>query len=282
MSTPHFLRRTRRFGVGESSVDLGYAYTLDWYNRVLRNGGAAPSLRTTFAVQTLCQTLAASSLDSKIIAMCIFVQDNYVAARTPIIRTAGNDPWTEIGGGGTGLFLSNNGICGNSARYLDTGIDPSTAYSNDNSAGITLYNLSSSDSTSENDAGIHDLFAFYIDFSTFAFFDCWNTSGGRISASNSGWVGFLSANRTSATASAIYKASDTVPFSTLVSSTTESSIGTRPSGNNIYVFMQSITGTQSTKMMSLAAIHLGFSSTEAQTFFNALQACRKTLGGGWI
>jgi hypothetical protein len=178
---------------------------------------------------------------------------------------------------------------GNKSLPLCRGLVPTTAYADDNSASEVIM-ISSGSTESKGDIGRWSSgsganFAFYSSFSGSAFWDCWNNSGGRISGANASAPGYYAVVRTSATASAIYKGINNGGLSVIFSSTSESSIGSRP---NFAAFVQAhsnsggTANTVSSKRFSFAAFGLGLTLTDAQNLYNAAYALRVALGGGSI
>lgn len=262
-----------------------------WAARVVANGGAAPAGATVTALQTFWASLVSAAIDTKIIAMIPLVSDNLTAAITPIFggSAVGNDPWTNnnfVGGD-----LTADGLLGASTKYLNTGLNPNTIYSGSAaSGGLSVYTFTGSNaSTIEIGCAVgaaNDFFQAYVGFGGTAFFDCWNTNGtnsGRVSGANSNFAGFVTFNRTSATASAIHKANSGTAFTAIVSGTGQASIDTPPNAT-IYGFATQANGSPgsyTTRRLSFLAVHMGLSAAEAEDLFDAVQALRVALGGGY-
>lgn len=111
----------------------------DWTSRVLRNGGAQPGSKSRDSVIGYLQGLLADGIINEIAYLVGYPPDSIIAATTPLIVLAGNDPATNHG------FvigdLSVNGLVNNGGKYLDTGFTPamhSAAFSNTN-VGIHNY-----------------------------------------------------------------------------------------------------------------------------------------------
>src|SRR5258705_1931242 len=103
----------------------------DWANRVVANGGSAPSAGTKTALSTFVAGCKADAIWAKIFALNCFVPDNLIACFTPLVVGSGSDPWINSGGLFVNGDLSVNGLTGNASNnFLNTGILPSTMPSN--------------------------------------------------------------------------------------------------------------------------------------------------------
>ncbi len=262
---------------------------IDWAARVVTNGGAAPSTGTKDALNTFYLGLVSNSLLSKMISVNCFAPDNSVASFTPLIKVSGNDPWTNSGFIAGDLNI--DGLRGHSGSntYLNTGVVPSTDFSNSTSVGLTIYNSANNTDLCEFDIGCcanpsNSSLTFYHSCGGTDYFDCYQEdTTGRISGSDSAFLGYVSANRTASNAVAIYKASSGTAHTTVASGS--GSAGTRPAFS-IYLYTRnrngSAEGAFSIKRYSFCGIHLGLTSGESSTFFNLIQAMRTSLGGGYV
>ena len=133
-------RSSRRYTLN-TVANVIHPTAANWLTRVVANGGALPSNTTLNATSDFCYSLDTAGLTSLIIAVNTFVPDNLIASITPLIKNAGNDPWTNnnfVAGD-----LNMDGLKGNgSNKYLATGLNPSVVFDGplSASAGITLYN----------------------------------------------------------------------------------------------------------------------------------------------
>jgi len=235
----------------------------------------------------------ASGLTSKMISVCPFCPPDSSGGAlfvgelrrsiTPLIKGPGLDPWTN--GNFLTADLTSNGLVGDGAtKFLNTGVNPITAVLNDTEFGITIYHVSPIN-VDGIEMGILSGNRVALGSSGFVSNASWaawdNTANGQITVANSNWSGFLSGNRISAVSSSLYKANSTNPFSTLGSIAATS--GTRPNGN-IFCFCLDLGGASffTTRRMSFAAIHHGLTSSEAQQFYNLIQALRVSFGGGFV
>jgi hypothetical protein len=250
-------------------------------------------------MNTFAIALVNASIDTLMQSICCFVPDNLTAAITPLYKTVGLDPWTNTAFVAGDLTI--NGLLGNgSTKLLDLGVLSTTAWANTGnninagtSGGITLYNFTlgsgfvdfgSQSASPSAELACYIVFQPGVDDHTY--FDFSNNSTGRCSFVNAGWTGFTSFNRTSAVASAIYKANSVTPFvqgATDVNNVTGIAM---PSTQTMCCFgyktAAGVATPNSNRRLSFAGIHLGLTSTQAQSLFNAVQALRTALGGGFV
>lgn len=263
-----------------------------WSTRVITNGGAAVSANTMSSMNTFDVALNSAGLSSKMIAVNCFVPDNLIASITPLLKGSGNDPWTNNGFASGDLTV--NGLVGNGAKYLNTGINPSVVFpsgSDPSGAGASIYVSSNSSNGSEVELGTYvnpAIFMLAASLSGLTYFYCFGLStpnSDYLSVSNSMWTGFLTGNRTSPTTFYLHKASSSVPFTQIASGT--GNFNGTALNQFCYVFAYyngDTTGAYdfSTKRLSFAAIHNGLAASDAQTLYNAVQALRTALGGGYV
>lgn len=274
----------------------------DWAARVITNGGAAPSSSTLTFLDTFWLSLNDNGLVSQMIAVMPIVPDNLIAALTPLIKTAGNDPWTNSGGNFVGGDLTINGLTGNAGnKVLGTGIIATAVFQNSaNSAvagttcGLSVYaftvgtvasgfDVGAASNSPSGEMSISSLFTPTSANQTA--FDAFNNSTGHLAFNNAGWKGFSSGNRTSGTAIALYIASSTQAF-TQVASNNNSVIGnampTVQFAGMGYNSQTNVLTGNTDRTISFIAIHTGLTSAQAQNLFNAVQALRVAMGGGFV
>lgn len=272
-----------------------------WIKTVFtNNGGVGPSGSTCLAMNTFAIALVNAGIDTMMQAVCCFVPDGLVAALTPLYKTQGNDPWTNVGF--VGADLSANGLTGDATtKVLDTGVVSTTAWQNvgntivaGTSGGISVYTFTLGTVASGADMGagsnsptgaisLDVVFTPTTDNHTY--FDFSNNSTGRIAVLNTGWKGFTSGNRTNGSRSDVYIASSSQVFTTLGSDANLVNGIAMPVVSFCCFGFKSTTGTRtpnSNRTISFAALHLGLTSTQAQSLFNAVQALRVALGGGFV
>lgn len=268
--------------------------TPDWLKRIIANGGASPASGTLSAVETFEQTLLTNNLDSLFVVGLLVVPDNLTAAITPFWKRSGNDPWTNHSFVAGDLTI--NGLAGDGAsKYLDVGATPAgllsviggTTWA---SAGISLY-IQSGNNLSQYDVGAGDsalqtLWGLAVQSGTAQYDAPYGTSGqNRISYAQSNFTGFLSGNRTGTSTNTLYAASSTRVFGSIATGAQNVSGAPTDNTGNMVAWALNNAGTigfWSSKRISFVAHHAGFSSSQCQTLYNAVQALRTALGGGWV
>jgi hypothetical protein len=264
-----------------------HSQVANWLARVAANGGATPSPATVTALNTFCNALDAHYVAPFIMALDPIVPDSLIAATTPLFLdpASGNDPWTNSNFVSGDLTV--NGLLGNgTTKKLASGFVPSVEFTG-TSGGMTIYNFTASGGGTEQDMGENtdgsNCMQLHIDVAGNAICDCYNDSGGRITASNSGWKGYLSMNKTASNVFKLYKANSTTAHAQLGSTNTNTSGA--PGTVEIYCFARNngAGGTSfSTKRLSFSAIHFGLTSQQSSDLYNAVQQLRTDLGGGNI
>ncbi|MEW6303504.1 MAG: hypothetical protein AB1705_08545 [Verrucomicrobiota bacterium] len=259
--------------------------TKDWKRRVTANNGWA-SGHELACVDQLIRGIHNNGLRSKMLSVIPLVAGSIVAATTPIFKDYGSDPWNAVNF--VQADLSINGLVGDgSTKYLNTGLVPSTAFASDNDGGITLYNTLA-DNAATADAVVSEggglIMGLLVSYDPGdAYWDCYDGSGGgRITASNASWTGYLSGNRVSATDTKLYRANSTTAHAQLA--TGASNAGARP-GDNVFVFCQNTLGwpvAHCVRRFSFVAFHKGLTSAESALFYQVIQSYRQKLGGGWV
>lgn len=263
----------------------------DWVRRVCVNGAAAPSASTQTAMNTFDKALSDGAITNTIVGACCFVPDSFIAATTPLFVGNGNDPWTNNGIALNALTLS--GLGGNGVGYLDTGINPATSgIAND--GGQALYVVNNyTPAIAQDDFGGYDAGAtkaMELSFSIQA--NLLGAAQGNfgtnfMTASNAGPVkGMLwdmGQNVGGTRNEWLFKANSSIGW-TLITSGNVGGNGLWPSVP-MFIFARNqngVAGGFSTKTISFAAV-LGFQTTaQGQTFWNAVQALRTALGGGFV
>lgn len=259
----------------------------DWANRVVTNGGGAVSSATMQAMNTFYNSLnAVGTLIPKVKAMLCCTPGGLIEARTPLIKTFGNDPWATIGT----LTVNANGLiatAGNSC--LGSGVLPSACFASTSTGGLSAYVFTTTNADAAAvdigcNSGVATSCQLYTNFNGSpgqAFGQIYNNTTGSCGGSSQG-TGFYSASVTAAAAAALYYGSS-LGFQTL--GTIATGGGTRP-GIEIYAMglnaSGATNGTTTVRRYSFFAIHDGLTQSEAQSLFNAVQALRVALGGGFI
>lgn len=265
----------------------------NWVTSVVNNGGAVPSAQTQRALCDFVNGLDADGLTAKMIAVNAFVPDSIEAATVPIIDLVNPGfPWNNIG---LDTFktadLGLSGLTNDGTKGLDTGVLP-TNFFDISSGGLTLYctdegpiNLLSDFASiqMEDPQWSFQLLVAYSSVTTY--FDCFDGSTTRISApTRNNGRGYFSGNRTSATLTRVYHASELFAHQMLAENAVDQTDGL-PSGQPIGVFCWDVDGAfgaYNTKTFSFAAIHFGLTDAESIQFFDRVQQLRIDLGGGWV
>jgi len=256
----------------------------DWVNRVQKNGGTKPSQNTISAVNNFYHNIASTTILGKMKSVNCFVPDSLSASLTPLIKSGDNDPWTNINFVASDLTI--NGLQGNASnKYLNTGLLPTTIFSDDLYAGITIYSTNAATNghtIGTNTNGYNNSFLLLNSQGSFCYFESWNAftvGSGVITAPTGSYQGYLSGNRVSSSM-AMYMAKSTLPHVQVASGTGLTS--TRPNAS-IGVFTTSLGATDySNDRLSFAAVHLGLTQPESSMLFNFIQSFRQQIGGGYI
>lgn len=265
---------------------IGDLYSAAWGERVVTNGGARPSQTTIDAAAVFYNAISTAGLLAKIKTLNIYAPDSLTAAITPLIPGLGSDPWTNSGFVAGDLTV--DGLKGNGSKYLDTGVDPLTAFASDNVGGISYYHLGPVAGTeiecgSSNATG-GNCILLWAQFAGTTYWQCYaNAGGGVISYADPLFTGFLSGNRTAANNTKIYAANSVTVFAQKASG--GGNLGNRPIVGTMVAHGYNNNGVKtasSTKRISFLCIHDGFTSAEAEDLYDAVQALRTALGGGFV
>lgn len=264
----------------------------DWANRVVAHGGAAPSAATVKAASDFLGAIA--PLRSRIYHLNFIAPNSLIAMRTPLIKVFGNDPWIAktIGTGGESLLVSGwtaspDGING---VIYDTGVDPSTipAFTLSN-GGMSIYCKTVGNPTTAASLGAVQS----IPQSTF---EITNERSGDFKTNfvccdvpnlilvTPSFPGFWSGNRTGQSVSNLYLASSVSPWASKGQSLVANTVAypTLTLGFGGQNLDHTFNGPPVEHELSFMAVHDGFSSADGQMFFNAVQALRVALGGGFL
>jgi len=260
--------------------------TAAWLARITANGGPAPSNLTNTAINNFLNATDAAGVTSKIYTMCIFVPDSFIAARTPVIKNGGNDPWAATNFGVGDLNI--NGFTGNGAtKFLDPGVvsNATSSYLTLTQSCLFFYAHTANSAVAGTDMGCTDAATIQNFDSNFnsaglqTFSDLLG-QGARLSVATPG-NGFYLASRLAANNNQIYFANSTTPWASIASN----AIG----GSNMiavgflcFAFNNnSVVAQWSNSTLSAQGFAKGLTTTEGQALYNALQACRVALGGGF-
>jgi hypothetical protein len=264
----------------------------NWASRVVTNGGASPSAATQAALTTFCSALDTADIMRLICVMNPLVPDNLIAAQTGLIiePTNTNDPFTNSNFVAGDLTV--NGLLGNAVnKKLDTGFNASIVFTA-TAGGAALYNTTSTNST-EQDMGANNLganqFQFHISFNVAgtgtAICDMFNDTTSRIQTANNGWTGYITMQRTLANVYQLYRANSVTPHANLGGVNANVNASTPPAPT-VFVFAMNNNGgggaSFSGKRLSFMSLNYGMTQAQSLSFFNAIQAMRTALGGGFI
>lgn len=259
-----------------TDTDMGAA----WSARVVANGGAAPSAATVSAVNTFWNALRTAQIDGKMKAVNCFVPDNLIASITPLNVDAGNNPWTNTAFVAGDLTV--NGLKGNgTTKWLNTGFI-SSASSILHSCALSVY-VHTTATAGEYYCGAQ-----------FAGGNMDAVQSGGVASYNgfietvahpvtgAGGAGFTMVSRVANANLKMYFGNSTNAFAQTASDVVNGA-SAQPTGA-IFAFCQNLTGAAnafSDGRISFMAISSGLSLAEGQALFNAVQALRVALGGGF-
>lgn len=260
----------------------------DWARRIVVNG----SIETQAIINahnTMWGSFVTAGIDSLQIAFLTYSPTGLINATTPVKVGGGNDPWTNTN------FLAGdldiNGLKGDGGgKVLVPGFNLATLFPDDTKLGYSVYSPQTASSVTNGVIGSSNA-AFSNNGSLLvcqggtSFFECWNVTG----AAGSGFLsvtetfsGYYSGNRTAANAMALYHANSVTPF--VAVATGAGTDGTRP---NVAIAAHGINvigiGFQLSPLrLSFLSLHQPYTSPQAQAEFNAIQALRTAIGGGFV
>lgn len=261
----------------------------DWANRVVANGGTMPSQATIQAQSDLLNAI--SSLSSRIWHLNSIVPDSFIAMRTPLIKIFGSDPWVRnIVGTGFAETVDVTGWIGNADSIngivYDTGVNtkliPSFGPSN---GGVSLY-LSNTTAASQAIVGAlsppQPGILLTPNTGVNSVLQMWNSVHLVSGAHPVSIIGFYSGSRISTNRVDIYFGNSITPWNSISSVVFAEALS--PPNLTVSVGGPNILGSYATQpqKVSFVAIHDGFSSADGQILFNAAQAFRVAIGGGFL
>lgn len=260
----------------------------DWVKRVIANGGSAPTLTERTATNTFDLALVAGGLDSLMISNILVISSSVIGALTPLYKSKGLDPYTNhnfvIGD------LTVNGMVGDGAtKFASTGMGACLDFPALGDGGITAYTTTFV-ATSTRETGAADVGSVGailnscdgVAGTTSALM--WSTgAGGIASGANPNWKGYTSVNRTANNNLSIYIASSgTVHAKIAQNVNAEVNFA---SNLPMYAWAWNNNGATanfSDRRISYLGYHHGLTQAQSLTHFNAVQAFRTSLGGGFI
>jgi hypothetical protein len=261
-----------------------------WATRVVANGGHWPSATTIAATAAFDASVA--GIRSTLYHVNLIAPDSITAALTPFIADYGFTYYGSHSHGGTGATVNMNGIIGNGTVY-DT-VDPSTIPS------FTSGNMAWSMYISPGVPAIDNFLIGYVSDvggnrpglggnsrsafnGTASAFNGLETAGIDIAVTLGTLGYFMMDSRTTTTSHVLYAASSTVAWASVGTGNAANSQGpvSRLKG---FLGNQNYEGGHwyaNNTRISFYGIHDGLSSANGQTLFNATQAFRVALGGGY-
>lgn len=265
------------------TVDTPASMVAEWVGRVTGAGGAAPSAGTQTALTTFLTSLQTGSLLEKMWSVNCFVPDNLTAAFVPLVARKGYSVWVNSGAAFGAGDLTVNGLVGQTspAKYLDTGFVPSVDIASVDLAGISLYVYTSVGDLGQCGCRNSNTQQWYIVNGAGT-----SVRGAAFDAQINGAAmangGYVSSNRYTDITHRTYKANSVVAHVQAAQDLTPG--GTRPTAS-VYAVSWNDVGSPPAKgdgsRISFMAMHEGLTSAMSSTFFNAIQAMRVALGGGY-
>ncbi len=303
-------------GIRHGGADLGGSAAVNsWTGTLNSTGATVPSNDILLALTAFYNGLVSDNLLSSMMLVMPMppnsvnfpgpstaAQDK--AMLTPFIQTVGINPVA-----GSGLNPNNgskDGYIGQPGNNfgLDPQIDIITAYSNDISAGITIYNMSGDNSASAGQgngdfgcfSGLGPLneFALWSNAGNNAQFSCWNDStGGQVTGALpvSNFSGYVSGNRVGTNDLRLFCANSGNAHaqigSTVVTASSSGRADAPSTFNKPFIYTENFQNynglpiAHSGKRLSFVALHLGLTSSQSQKFYNRIQTLRMAFGGGF-
>lgn len=259
----------------------------DWETRAFNNSALAVLASSKSIQNNFYSALSTAGLLSKILTANLFDNQhgNAPQTRTPIVNTAGSDPW------GTDNFgdadCTGNGIVSGGAASVIPSTNASTLFGSDTNAGFTCYAFTSASEVNLYDLGYTNnagtlALALQVNNGGNTKTKIWNdTSVISIACPGSG---YYSANRVGATDFKLYFANSGTAHAQVGSSAAAS--GTRQAQQinglsvRAYELAQNILWTGHT--LSFMAFHQGLTSAESAALFTVVQAALVYSGGGFV
>lgn len=260
-----------------------------WAARVATNGGGTVSMATLKAVsQWYAAINGAGTILAKIKSCILITPGSIIEAVTPIVKNFGTDPWGHTGS----LELTLNGLRSTALNnYVTSGCIPSTCFSSTSTGGLTAYVVATTTSDSaavdmgaqNSNSQCCNLYSnFYINPNEYALGELYNNTNSFGSNASPG-KGFFSASVVGGTGQ-LYFGNASGGLVALGASR-PGAAGTLPTYQIYAMGLNNagvITGTTTVRRYSHFCIHDGFTLAEETVYFNATQALRVKLGGGYV
>lgn len=268
------------------------AVTSAWALQVITNGGTAMAAATIGGVDEFVRGLKATTVWAKMIIVNVFANEpNINAALTALIQPAGGrQPWTMTPSQANPAWTPNGWVANNGGNFktLQTGIIMNaTAVTNAN-AGSSIYVYNNPNFIGTNaDGGCGQAPGPpYMEYTTcsqlHAHAYLWdNNNIDWTTFDNSTLPGFYSFSRVATNDFRMYFANSLNAFSQVGQNLTNT-VTNPPNTEMYFAGANAVGGTHtSNKTISFQALHLGLSSSETQTLYNAVQTLRTRFGGGF-
>ena len=272
----------------------GNAQTMtNWAYRVSAALGAAPSAGTKAALAAFLGALDTAGIASSMLSVNAFVPDNLIASATPLITILGQNSqrassWV-IGGSFTAGDLSVNGLKGNGVnKWLESHFRPDRSFKSLGSCGLTIYAYENA-AIVGYDAGVFGSTTGGVYWYGLALNYSGNVTFNDFSAATTvatpGLAGFYSGNRITTTDSRVFFANSANAFSQVGATNAGTAIAI-PDVNTLPIFCVRASSTAlfqfTNHRMSFIAMHQGLTAAQDQALYNAVQALRVALGGGYV
>jgi len=258
-------------------------YGQDWAIRVTKNGGAAPSAATIAALDTFMDTLTISGLLAKIDCINAVAPDNLIAATTPIWRKWGTDPWTNSGFLAGDLTVS--GVVGAAAKaFTNTGIVQGNGLRLGQNTGWTYY--FSVASVGGVIGALDTEYQIVVPAANQLLWDTpFNGGGGRLTIGAGMGAGYFHCMRSSNSNAQVYSANSGLAHGLRGTNATGGIPALSAANTTIMQVMGRApfpAGGQMSGTLSFWSYGQALSLAESSTYFNAVQALRTALGGGYV
>lgn len=266
------------------------AAVANWAVRVVANGGATVATSTVSALNTFIASCKGAGLWSLMYHVNCIVPDSLKAALTPLLVGGYNDPWIDNSAGSASITVNGLFTDGNQGKYFSPGNIASNLTLS--SGGITTYAQRIQDpGTGSRDLGFHN--TAFTDACLLNISNVGNTQGGiGQNATPNGGVsvaypgqGYFAVNRTSTTRCDLYWANSTHAHASVASNTNLVTTLTANSPfsvcGNYNITLPAEETYQGSSRLSFLATHQGLSAAQSLSFYNAVQAMRVALGGGF-
>lgn len=255
---------------------------MDWAARCFANAGTLGNISQIKAVNDMWCSLVNAGVSSQILVLNPLAGiADLNSSQTPLIRGAGADPWTQANFNNAASTV--NGVVGNNSGHLDPVFTPNNFASAAN-AGVSVYDITASN-TNTYEVGSFD------GGTSQATLRCGNggnvvgcmfASGNQFTAANPG-AGFFSMNRVSATDFRLFWGNSTNPLAQIGATLA----GANGATNAFSIYTHGLNSSGSPTLLSahtlsFIAFHNGLTLAQATVLFNAAQAMRVALGGGFV